>query len=445
LARVRDAVNAIRGQKQAGEKTGNEILQSKDQSNLSATEKNTVANGFCRTSQTLALVNSLLQRLAGSETPTNVIVIAGNLSMPGKETGTSGTCEVLQAAYQSIADTAAEVRANFYVVQGDSGVMGRDQGLDQLAGVTGAGQVLRVSGDGFAPRVLAASSAYWVATIAPDPADRAGRAQTLDVKASRAGVTLQHRASAAPARVAPGAAAAAAKPGPASPKDMISSPAQFTDLQLRAAAIVQRGAEDKFNVLIQAEPVDPAVKITAMRVGYFDKTTNKGGSLDSPKASAFPITTAFAVPGGQYRVRVAATDDAGRSGAVDIPLDVSLATAGPLRVSSLMFGAPEGTNGMKAQLTFSNEEQLIVFFQMYGQLTAGISVKFEVAKSDAGPTIETYPPSSGGPTNEPDKLQVVGRIPIAKLDPGDYVIRVIVQMEGQPEGKVTRTFRKIAR
>jgi hypothetical protein len=441
LVRVREAVTAVRLQKLAGEKTGNEILQSK-QSNFSDSEKNIIANGYCRTSQTLAVLNSMLQQLAGSAMPTNVIVIAGNLSMPGKETGSAGTCEVLPAAYQTIGDTAAEVRATFHVVQGDSGVMGSDQGLDQLAGVTGAGQVMRVSGDGFAPRVLADSSTYWVATIAPDPADRPGQAQRLEVKVSRAGVTVHARSSAAVPRMAP--AAAAAKPGAASPKDMISSPAQFTDLQLRAAAIVQRGVEDKFTILVQAEPVDPAVKITAMRVGYFDQT-NKGASLDSPKATTYPITTAFAVTAGQYRVRVAATDANGKSGAVDVTVNTAFTAAGPLKVSSLMVGAPEGASGMKPQLTFSNEEKVIVYLQLYGQLTAGISVKFELAKSDAGPAIETFPPSGGGPTNEPDKLQVFGEVPIAKLEPGDYVIRAVVQMEGQPEGKVLRTIRKAAK
>ncbi len=149
---------------------------------------------------------------------------------------------------------------------------------------------------------------------------------------------------------------------------------------------------------------------------------------------------------GQYRVRVAATDDSGKSGAVDVQVNAGLGTAGPLKLSSLLLGAPQGENGMKAQLTFSTEEQLMVYMELYGQLTAGIEVKFEIAKSDAGPALgDPYPPAGGGPTNEPDKLQVFAKIPIAKLAPGDYVIRALVKMEGQPEGKVIRTFRKVAK
>jgi hypothetical protein len=422
MTTVRERVGAIQGQRTASVTTGQDV---------------------CRTTQTLSLLNTLVRGLTANTTPTSVVFIASGLSDAGSEgsSTTGGTCEVVQGQYQTIADSAAEARANVYVVQGDPGTMGRNNGLETLAGVTGAGQVMRVTGDGFAPRVLAEASNYWVATIAPDQADRVGQAQRLEVRTKRDGVTIHARAAAAVSRVAP---AAAAKPGTTSPKDMISSTAQFTDLQLRAAAIVQRGAGDKFNVLIQAEPVDPTVKINSMRVGYFDQN-NKGGSLDSPKAQSYPITTAFAVAPGQYRVRVAATDDSGKSGAVDVMMNAGLTDAGPLKVSSLMVGAPMANKGMRPQLTFSNEESVLIFMELYGQLTAGISVKFELAKSDTGPALETFAPSGGAPTNEPDKLQVFAQIPIAKLEPGDYVIRALVQMEGQPEGKVLKTIRKLAK
>jgi hypothetical protein len=427
IARVREGVASIKGQRAPNV---------------------TAADALCRTHNTLALLKSMMTSLAGSETPISLVYIAQSLSLPGKDTGADKNqlCEVLANEYSDLANVAAEARANVYVVQGDTSTLGRDAGLDQLAGATGGGAVGRVAGDGFAARVLAESSTYWIATLAPDATDRPGQAQRLELKANRDGVTIRSRQAAVVSRVTPGAGQAAqAKPGTTSPKEMVASTAAFTDLPLRAAAIVQRGAEDKYNILVQAEPVDPAVKINAMRVGYFDQATNKGASLDSPKAASYPITTAFAVPAGQYRVRVAATDESGKSGAVDVTLNVGFTSAGPLKVSSLMIGAPQGASGLRPQLTFSTEEQVIVFLQIYGQLSAGISVKFEVAKSDTGPALSTYPPAGGGPTNEPDKLQVFGQIPIAKLEPGDYVIRAVVQMEGQPEGKALKTFRKVAK
>jgi len=421
LARVREAVNALKGQKPG---------------NVSA------ADALCRTSQTLALVSSLIQPLAANTTPTAVVFVAGGLSTPDKQTGSAGTCEVVQGDYQRVADAAGESRVNMYVVQGDQGVMGRDNGLETFAGVTGAGAVLRVTGDGIAPRILTEASTYWVATLAPDPSDRPGQAQQLDVKTTKDGVTIHARKMAAASRTMPAAAAAAgpAKPGTASTKDMLASQAAYTDLQLRAAAIVQRGTGDQMVVLVQAEPVDQSLKIKEMKVGFFD-ANNKGGSTDPKQIATYPITVPMSVPAGQYRIRVAATDTNGKSGAVDLMVNTALTAAGPLKVSGMMIGAPQGESGMKPQLAFTNEPNVIVFLELYGQLTAGISVKFEVAKSDAGAATDTYPPAGGGPTNEPDKLQVFGKIPIDKLAAGDYVIRALVQMEGQPEGKVMRTIR----
>jgi len=346
-----------------------------------------------------------------------------------------------------VADGAAESRVNMYVVQGESATQGRNDGLEALAGVTGAGLVMHVTGEGIAPRILADASMYWVATVAPDPADKPGQAQRLEVKAVKDGVTIRARGSAAPSRAAmaaPAAAGGAAKPGAASPKDMVASQAQFTDLQLRAAAVVQRGAGDQMQVLIQAEPVDPSVKISAMKVAFFD-SNNKGGSVDPKQTSTYPITVPMSLAPGQYRVRVAAQDSTGKSGAVDLPLNVALIPAGSLKISQLLVGAPEGASGMKPQLQFSSEPKVIVFLQLYGQFTAQIGVKFEVAKSDTGAAMDTYPPTGGGPTNEPDKLQVFAEVPIDKLPAGDYVIRAVVEVEGKAVGTAMRTIRKAAK
>ncbi len=273
LGRVRQAVTAMQGQKAATV---------------------TAAVGLCRTAQTLAELSSLVQALAANPTPTSVIFIAGSLSMPDKATGDTGVCEVLQSQYQTVADAAAEARANVYVVQGDPGVMGSDNGLATLASVTGARSRHAHDGRWF----CAARAGRVLDLLGGDHRAGPGRSAGPGAAARSKGQPRwrddsRPRVCGGVARGARrGGAAAAAKPGAASPKDMISSPAQFTDLQLRATAIVQRGAQDKFNILIQAEPVDPAVKITAMRVGYFDQS-NKGASLDSPKATTYPITDGF--------------------------------------------------------------------------------------------------------------------------------------------------------
>jgi len=391
-------------------------------------------------------LKSFIEPLAGNEAPTAVIFAAASLSTVGRtsdrDARDSGTarCEVVQDQYRAIGVSAAEGRANFYVVQGDSAAMGRNDGLENLAGVTGAGQVLRVVNEGFAPRVLADASAYWLATLAPDAGDRPGPPQRLEVTTTRPGVTIRARGDAALGSRSAGAA----KGGPTSARDMIRTAAKFTDLQLRATAYAARGAADKLNVLVMAEPVDPTVKIKEMSVGFFDQE-GKGGSTAPTQIATYPITTVLPLGSGQYRLRVAAVDTNGKSGAVDVTVNTALTTAGPLKLSQLLFVAPNEKGVMAPRLTFSTEDKATVVLEMYGTPTAAVSAKFELAKTDIGAALKTLQPTGGGPTNEPDKFQIVGEIPLADLAPGDYVVRVIVQMEGQPEGRVSKTFRKIAK
>jgi len=263
------------------------------------------------------------------------------------------------------------------------------------------------------------------------------------VKAVRAGVTTRARADFVVPR-ANANAAAAPKTGSVAPKDMIASSAAYSELPLQATAVVLRGQGEKMNVLVMAAPADTTAKITAMRVGYFD-STNKGVSLDAPQILTYPIATVIPLDPGQYRIRVAA-QAGGKSGAVDVDVNASLTTAGTLKMSGLLLGALDEKGGLKPRLIFTpTEEKLQAFFELYGTPTAEVTLKVELAKTDAGPALKTFQPTGGGPTEEPDKFSVVTEIPIKDLEPGDYVIRISMQMKGQPEGKIMRSFRKVAK
>ena len=68
----------------------------------------------------------------------------------------------------------------------------------------------------------------------------------------------------------------------------------------------------------------------------------------------------------------------------------------------------------------------------------------EIASSLEGAPIATIQPG-GRTTNEPDKAVLTGELPIGTLAPGDYVVRAYVAIQGQPEGKVVKSFRKTAK
>lgn len=432
LQKVKDAVAALRGSRPASVST---------------------AESLCRTSDTLNLVKALIDPLQANDVPTSVVFVAGSLSSAGSASSTSGgTCAVTQDQYQTLAGVAAAAHANFYVIQGDASSMGRNEGLETLASVTGGSQVLRVVNEGFAPRVLTDSSNYYVATLAPDPSDRPGQSQRLEVKSVKEGVTIRARSEAAIGRNA-APAAAPAKPGTTSPGDMIKTTTAYTDLQLRATAYYQRGNADKMTVMVFAEPADPANKIKEMTIGFFDQA-GAGGKINPPKLDSSPITTILPALGvGQYRIRVAATDVNGKSGAVDIPLNTNLIPAGPAKLGSLMVGAPNGAGAMVPRVpVFTTEEKAMVMFELYAALGPETKAKlgFELASSDTGDKlngekVREIQPSGVNPTNEPDKFAVFGEISLKDLPPGDYVIRGLFQVEGQPAGRTIRTIRKVAK
>ena len=173
--------------------------------------------------------------------------------------------------YQSLGPAAAAARANVYVVQQDPNVTQRNDGLENLAGVTSAGAVLRLaSATSPLARIASETGADHVATFDTEANDRPGQNQRLELKVGREGVTTRARNEVFIPRPA---GAAAAKPGATpSPRDMMRETRAFRDLPLRVTAFTSRAPGDNklapsFGVIVMAEPVDPSVKITAATAG----------------------------------------------------------------------------------------------------------------------------------------------------------------------------------
>ena len=260
------------------------------------------------------------------------------------------------------------------------------------------------------------------------------------MKTTREGVVVNHRAEVSLGR--PGARPGAAQK--ASPRDMLRTLSPFTDLQLRATALVSRGKGDDMLILAMAEPTDASVKLTAMSAGLVDAGSKliAQATVDDAKLGAFPVAIPMSGKAGKYRLRVAATDAEGRGGAVDVDLDLNLTPAGPLKLGSILLAGPRGQN-YAPQMQFSDDE-IALQIEMYGQVTGPLTAKIEIAATADGPAIIESPVGGQG-TSEPDKFILNAKVPIAKLAPGDYVVRVVVQLEGQPEGKAYRTLRKVAK
>jgi hypothetical protein len=140
-------------------------------------------------------------------------------------------------------------------------------------------------------------------------------------------------------------------------------------------------------------------------------------------------------------VRFAATDASGRGGAVDYTVNAELTQAGPLKLSGLVVAALRD-KAMAPAMQFKDEATAVGYVEIYGQITGQVSARMEVAETVDGPAIKKIQPG-GQKTSEADKFLLIGEIPIADLKPGDYVVRAFVNVEGQPEGRVVRTLRKV--
>ena len=97
---------------------------------------------------------------------------------------------------------------------------------------------------------------------------------------------------------------------------------------------------------------------------------------------------------------------------------------------------------MAPTMQFKDEASAVGYVEIYGQLAGKVSARMELAATVDGPAIKKIQPG-GQTTSEADKFLLIGEIPIADLKPGDYVVRAFVSLEGQPEGRVIRTLRKV--
>ena len=100
-----------------------------------------------------------------------------------------------------------------------------------------------------------------------------------------------------------------------------------------------------------------------------------------------PALTAMVVPPGTYRLRVAATDTTGRTGAVDTEVVAEMVKAGSLRLSSLVLGISKA-GGFQPRLQFSNEPVALAYLDFFGGTAgAAIGAIVEVAQTLNGPPL----------------------------------------------------------
>jgi hypothetical protein len=398
----------------------------------------------CRTSQILTSVKELLANATDAKT-TFVLVSSGIAPLPPDQSRTqlgtsSGLCQLRPPHFTEVGQAAAGSAAALYVVYAVDGratpSSDAQAGLESLAGVTTAATI-RLAGNSLANmnRITDETAAYYVASFDVSAADRNGSAHKVEVHANRTG-----------ARLKAGGDLLLAKAGTKqAPKDMLRSADSYRDLPLRATGWPMRDAGNKLKVMALFEPSDSGVTLASAMVALIDGNRIAAQwTAQAAELGKVPVLAALLAPPGNYRLRVAATDSTGRAGTVDYPLEAQLGAAGTMTMSGLTIGLADA--GFKPRVVFGPGDQgALGYLELYGvPKGAAVSGSIELAPTEQAPAIGTTQAAVKETTTE-DMRIVAGGFSIAGLAPGDYVMRMIISVDGKVVGTAMRTLSKSAR
>jgi hypothetical protein len=399
----------------------------------------------CRTKTVLHGIGGLLQDASAART---VVVFSAGVGTPTGETiranlgkeadAMAAICQVYQRDLDELGRIAHSSPAALSVVfvpeaLGHSTNRGTvEAGLENVAGVAG-GAFIRMAGtDATVTRIAQTAGIYYVAQID----GISSGARRIDARVAREGIKVAAR---------PGSPPAAAGAAPATVKEMMTTSATFSTLALRSSGFVSRqpGSQD-LKVTVLFEPTVPGTKLSAGVVGLYDQkgTLKAQWSAQGSELTRSPILAALTILPGEYRMRVAATTADGKAGTTDTEISAQLADIGPLKAGQMLVGGNPASFSPKLEFT-SQDAALVGVFEVYG-VTADhkVEVTFELAKDTTGPSLGSTRGTVGkGPG--PDARLVFGGFGLAPLEPGDYVLRAAVSVDGAQVGRILRTIRKV--
>lgn len=408
----------------------------------------------CRTRRMLEALVGYFEGLGIREEPITVAFITAAVAAPRRDANSAlapGMCELLESLFVRVATAAGAAKAQFYVIRpgdaSDGGAIrdtssGSDNplaGIDHLVGVTG-GKLLALTGSSGTAldRLVHETSAYYLATVDAQKNDRSGRSQELAIRVSRKGVEVRsqpHITFATPRN--------SEKISTPSLRDMLTTLRAFRDLPLRAAGFPALASEgENIRVVALAEPVDPDAKLESAAAALFNQDGKLAAQwIATPEdLGRRPVMAAMSVPPGAYRLRVAAIDSTGRSGAADYDVTAEIVRSGPLQLSSLVLGLSRA-GGFSPRLQFTTEPLAIAYLELAGAPTgARVMAALEVSESMNGPALVSVPLAIEGTAE--NRYRATGAVPLGALPAGDYIVRAMVGLEGHPMTRVVRTIRK---
>ncbi len=358
---------------------------------------------------------------------------------------------------------AAETRTSIYALKLDSQLFDmtnsrapvtepannlRNDGLEMLA-TAARGTLFLVNGTGsqLFTHIESELSGYYLLGVESDPADRDRKARAIRIDVRPAWSDGPNAPAAAERAGGPEPSAHGARCDYAA----LTAPLLVSALPLRVATFALRGPEQgKVQLLIRAEVGSDYTGPSPGLIGYVIMDRD-GKSIETRTINAVLTPVMNGVPGalqysggasldpGEYTIKLAVAEG-DRIGSVEHLVHASLADAGDVLLSDLMVGGPIDANELlRPTVGYTvSYGSLHGYLEAYGAHLDQVAATYEVAASSDGPallTADVARRAAGG-----DRALFTQVLSVAKLPPGEYVLRAKLTSNGAPLKTLRRRF-----
>jgi len=320
---------------------------------------------------------------------------------------------------------------------------------DVAAAARGSTQRVITSATAALSRIDREMSGYYVLWMERDPADLPGERLDLEVRTTRAGVTLVSRRGLTPPR--PNRFASSASTGDLKGRvaELLKSAAPVPDVPLDVDAfalpVSEKGSEARIVIAIEAGR--PAAALAAFGFQVADaggKVVGDGYETPPPFIDKGAGRSLFVVQptltAGKYIARFGIVDAQGQRGSVQHTFTVPAWNAGVIRVSDVVLGEGRGSAFAPAARVASSDPMTVrMVVRDSSSKFDDVRVKATITRATDDAAVESIdvPLQS---TADPLRRFADADLPAGKYPAGEYVVTMVATSRGTEIGRRQRVF-----
>ncbi|MEP6782875.1 MAG: VWA domain-containing protein [Acidobacteriota bacterium] len=401
--------------------------------------------GRFRTQSVLANLTSLAKQLAPMRGPKQIVFLSGGFPF-GQD---------LLQEYNRFARQAADAQITFYAVHLDgagadvtiakqsqaSAFGGRDfaGGMGTVSTMTG-GAFFSAGGsaNGLFDRIRTEMNNFYELAVEMEGNDKAATSLEIDVKVSRPGMSIRNRRRVLP----PARLATNTSSDPLSA--LLRQPIDLAQVPIALSAYTMRG--DEASTLRTIVGIETGSLLNDGPAEWAFVVFNEGNvvatgrqKLEGGTGPWLAALSAKLLPG-QYELRAAVRDHAGRAGVVERAIEVGLRGDAKVQFSDLLIGVADANGRLQPASQIPQGAAMTALFEV---ISADASMLEKVRT-----TIEIVPGGSATPVKRFVMAARTGTLPailnnqaeIAGLAPGRYTAIATPMIDNAPLAKVSRIF-----